>query len=176
MVNEMKNKKWITVVFALTFALSVIFSFVTNMVTDNVSNLFLLWLLLFIVIIIGIIFDMIGTAALTSNEATFHSMSSKKVSGAKESLVLIKNCEKISSICNDVVGDVCGIISGGLGAIIAIGITTKTGLNNVVVSIGVSAIISSLTVGGKAIFKGYATRHADSIIHLIGKLNKKVTK
>lgn len=152
----------------MTFSLSVVFSLITNLVTTNVSNLIVLIILLLFVITLGIIFDMIGTAALTGNEATFHSMSSSKVKGAKESLILIKNNSKIASICNDVVGDICGIISGGVGAIVAIGISAKTGANNVVVSIIVSSIISALTVGGKAIFKQYATKKADKIIHVIG--------
>ena len=34
-----------------------------------------------------------------------------------------------------IVGDVCGIISGGIGAVLAISLATNTGLNNVLVSV-----------------------------------------
>ena len=39
-------------------------------------------LITLLVIVIGIISDMIGTASLTSNEATFHAKSSKKIKGS----------------------------------------------------------------------------------------------
>ena len=74
---------------------------------------------------------MIGASALTSKESTFHSMNAKKIKGAKETIKLIKNSVKISSICNDIVGDICGIISGGLGAVLAISIANLTKFNGV---------------------------------------------
>jgi len=79
-------------------------------------------LIILLVIAIGIIFDMIGASSLTSKESTFHSMNAKKIKGAKETIKLIKNNVKISSICNDIVGDICGIVSGGLGAVLAISV------------------------------------------------------
>ena len=92
-----------------------------------------------LVIGIGIVFDMIGTAALTSNEATFHAKSSRKIKGAKESLSLIKNSVKVSSVCNDVIGDICGIISGGMGAMVAISLSKffngNIALSSIIVSI-----------------------------------------
>ena len=115
-------------------------------------------------------FDIIGTSTMSANEASFHAIASKKISGAREAINMLKNKNKISSICNDIVGDVCGIISGGLGAVIAISLSTNTGLNNVVVSVLVSAFISSLTVGGKAIFKSISIKNADSIIFGVGKV------
>ena len=107
---------------------------------------------------------------MSANESSFHSIASKKISGAKEAINMLKNRNKISSICNDIVGDVCGIISGGLGAVIAISIASTTGLNNVLVSVITSAIVSSLTVGGKAIFKNVAIKNADKIIFTVGKI------
>ena len=110
---------------------------------------------------IGIIFDMIGVAVLTAKESTFHAMSSKKVKGAKKATKLIKNNVKVASFCNDIVGDVCGIVSGGLGAVLAISISDYLGIT--LATIIVSAIISSLTVTGKAIFKNVAVKKADNI-------------
>lgn len=163
------EKKWIIKVFILTFVLSVCFSSITNVLTSSLNDVFLIIILL-LVIGIGILFDIIGTSTMSANEASFHAIASKKISGAREAINMLKNKNKISSICNDIVGDVCGIISGGLGAVIAISLSTNTGLNNVIVSVLVSAFISSLTVGGKAIFKSISIKNADSIIFCVGKV------
>ena len=165
----MKKDNWTYKVFFMTFILSVIFSFVSNAITSN-SNIFIMILITLLVIVIGIIFDMIGTASLTSNEATFHAKSSRKIKGAKESLEIIKNSVRVSSFCNDVVGDICGIISGGMGAMVSIGLAKFLGGNIAISSIIVSSIISSLTVGGKAIFKRVAIKKCDSIIFIVGKI------
>ena len=151
----------------MTFFLSILFSFISNIITER-ANIIVMVIIALLVIIIGIIFDMIGTASLTSNEATFHAKSSRKIKGAKESLEIIKNSVKVSSVCNDVIGDICGIISGALGAIIAINLATFMKDNVTISSIIVSAIISSLTVGGKAYFKIIAMKKCDKIILKVG--------
>ncbi len=165
----MKKDNWIYKVFLMTFFLSIIFSIVSNLITSH-ANIIVMSILTVLVIAIGIVFDMIGTASLTSNEATFHAKSTRKIKGAKESLSLIKNSVKVSSVCNDVIGDICGIISGGMGAMIALTLAKYINNNVVVSSIIVSAIISSLTVGGKAIFKRVAIKNCDSIIFVVGKI------
>ena len=164
----MKKDNWIYKVFLMTFFLSLAFSFVSNVISSN-ANLFVTILITILVIAIGIIFDMIGTASLTSNEATFHAKSSKKIKGAKESLKIIKNSVKVASICNDVIGDICGIISGGMGAMVALSLSNVIG-NKVLASILVSSIISSLTVGGKAICKTIAIKKCDDIVFIVGKI------
>ena len=156
----MKKQNWNLLVFILSFTLAVIFSFLTNILSNNSSDIFII-LIILIVIMIGIIFDMIGVAVLTAKESTFHAMSSKKIKGAKKATKLIKNNVKVASFCNDIVGDVCGIVSGGLGAVLAISISDYLGIT--LATIIVSAIISSLTVTGKAIFKNVAVKKADNI-------------
>ena len=76
-------------------------------------------MVLFFFIALGIVFDMIGIAAASGTEREFHSMAAHKVRGAREAVWMLRNAEKVSSICNDVVGDICGIISGATGALIA---------------------------------------------------------
>ena len=169
----MKKDNWIYKVFFMTFILSVIFSFVSNAITSN-ANIYVMIFITLLGIVIGIIFDMIGTASLTSNEATFHAKSSRKIKGAKESLEIIKNSVRVSSFCNDVVGDICGIISGGMGAMVSITLAKFLGGNIAISSIIVSSIISSLTVGGKAIFKRVAIKNCDSIVFIVGKLKSVV--
>lgn len=164
-----KENNFIITIFIMTFVLSILFSSISNVIAASFNDI-VLFIIMVIVILIGILFDAIGTAGITAHEATFHSMSSNKIKGAKEALTLIKSGSKISSICNDVVGDVCGIVSGGLGAVLAISISTKTGLNNTLIAVILSAFISSFTVGGKAIVKKIALKNADAIIFRVGKL------
>ena len=163
----MKKQNWNLLVFILSFTLAIIFSFLTNILSNNSSDIFII-LIILIVIMIGIIFDMIGVAVLTAKESTFHAMSSKKIKGAKKATKLIKNNVKVASFCNDIVGDVCGIVSGGLGAVLAISLSDYLGIT--LATIIVSAIISSLTVTGKAIFKNVAVKKADNILFIFSKI------
>ena len=165
----MKKDYWILIVFILTFILSVIFSTVSNVIALSCNNI-VLFVVLVITIAFGILFDLIGTAAITGKESTFHALNSKKIKGAKQGLFLVKNSNKISSICNDIVGDICGIISGSIGAILAISLSTTTGINNTLVSVILAAFISAFTVGGKALFKIVAIKNADNIILVVSKI------
>lgn len=155
--------------FILTFILSIIFSAGTNFISVR-SNLTITIIIILAVIAIGILFDMIGAASLTANEKTFHAMSAQKVKGAKTANYLIKNNVKVSSICNDIVGDICGIVSGGLGAVLALDLASKFNINITIITMIVAAIISALTVGGKAIFKSVAIKNAEKIIFNLSKI------
>ena len=166
----MKNKKdnWILVVFILTFILSIIFSFVSNTMAASFNNV-VLGIVLIITISLGVLFDLIGTAAITANESSFHAINSKRIKGAKECIFIVKNNNKISSFCNDIIGDICGIISGSIGAILSISISTTFLINGTLVGVILAALISSLTVGGKALFKQVAIKNADKIVLKVGK-------
>jgi CBS domain containing-hemolysin-like protein len=166
----MKKKKntWIYQIFLWTFLLSILFSYTTNIISIK-SNMISTAIIIIIVIFVGIMFDMLGTAALTGNEATFHAKNAKKIKGAKLAIKFIKNNVRVSSICNDIIGDICGIVSGGLGAVLAIDIATHFNINITLVTIIIAAIISSLTVGGKAIFKSIAYKNADKILFSVSR-------
>lgn len=106
---------------------------------------------------------MVGVAVLSANEATFHAKAANKIYGAKKSVELIKNANRTSSICNDVIGDICGIISGALVAGLVV-----TLWNTPFFAILLTAVISSITVGFKAIGKKLAIKNADNIIEKVG--------
>lgn len=165
----MKKNNWVYKVFFMTFFLSIIFNAISNLIAYN-TNLIIIFILLLLIISIGIMFDMIGTSVLTSKEATFHAKSSKKIKGAKEAIKLLKNNVQVTNLCLDVFGDICGILSGGLGAVLAVSLSKVTGLSLTLTSIVIGAFISSLTVGGKAVFKGVAIKNSDFIVFNIGKL------
>ncbi|MFQ9126695.1 MAG: hypothetical protein ACLR4Z_07780 [Butyricicoccaceae bacterium] len=69
-----------------------------------------------------------------------------------------RNAEKVSSICNDVVGDICGIISGATGALIVDTYHLRCDVRRlkVAVSLLITGLVSALTIGGKAAGKGIA--------------------
>ncbi len=164
----MKKSNWTYKVFFITFLLAALFTAITNAFTN--VGIIILAAVIVLVIFIGIVFDMIGVATLTSKEENFHARASKKQKGAKESISLLKNASVVASFCNDVIGDVCGIVSGGLGTTLALTIATKYELNIIIITTILAAFISALTVGGKAIGKNIAIKKSDNIIFYVGKL------
>ena len=164
--------KWFIQVFITTFILSICFSYIS---TNGVSNLNLVSsiIILVAVIAVGIIFDIIGVAVTVANEGEFHAKATKKVKGAKTSIRLIKNSAKVANICADVIGDVCGVLSGAISAMIAAKITEKTGAN---LQFIISAVVASLTVGGKALGKEVANKESTPIVHFVGKILNKIYK
>ena len=163
----MKKDNWIPIIFILTFILSFIFGTISSLASN--MNVLLLGTLLIVIIGIGIIFDMIGVAVLSCEEATFHAKASKKIKGAKQCIKLIKSSNRTSSVCNDVIGDICGIVSGTVTASLVV-LLHDTPL----MAILLTAIVSSLTVGGKAIGKKIAIDHCEEITFIVGKILNKI--
>ena len=163
-----KNKKlinynWILKITIATFLISLIFSLISETIIPNV-NLFISILLIFIFIGLGILFDMIGVSITVADIKTFNSMATKNVKGAKLAVKLIKNSEKVSSFCNDVIGDICGIISGSTGATISVLISNALNCNILLVSLLITALVASFTIGGKAMGKSVAINKSNTII------------
>lgn len=170
--KEDSKYRWFIQVFITTFILSICFSYIS---TYGVSNLNLVSsiIILIAVIAVGILFDIIGVAVTVANEGEFHAKATKKVKGAKTSIKLIKNAAKVANICADVIGDVCGVLSGAISAMIAAKITEKTGAN---LQFIISALVASLTVGGKALGKEIANKNSTQIVHFVGTMLNKVYK
>ena len=166
--KEHVNVKWIITIVIVSFVLSFCLSFIANSTIPNLS-LILGIIVTFIFILIGILFDIIGVAVTTADEAVFHSMNSRKVKGAKVAVKFKKNADKVSSFCCDVIGDVCGVISGAAGTTIAAILISEYGFNVLLVGLLVTAIISSLTIGGKAIGKSFAINKSDIILYEFAK-------
>lgn len=161
--------KWIITVLLLSFGLSILMSLGSNMVIPKI-NIYFGILIILVFIFISIIFDMIGVAITAAEERPFHSMASKKVKGSSHSVRLLKNSDKLASICNDVIGDVCGVVSGSAGVLVA---STLADILNKDVSLIVlitTAIIASLTITGKAIGKSIAINNSEKITFRVGKI------
>ncbi len=149
--------------------MSVVFTLASSEILGNAGYITAFAALL-VFILIGIIFDIIGVAVATAQPAPFHSMASHKEQGAAESLRLLKNAEKVSSICNDVVGDISGIVSGSTSAAIVANLARDFSVNSVFISLLASGIVAALTIGGKAIGKTLAMNQNTRIVLAVGKI------
>lgn len=166
-----KNKKrskyswliWGISVFFMSFALTVVFSFITEVaVKDSAAAICVTVLLVLLVLNIGC--DVLANAIISCSPESYHAMASKKIKGAKRAVTLCRNSEKLSSIFADVIGDICGIVSGAAGTALVVHIAVAGTTGELIASIGVSAAIGAFTVGGKAIFKNFAIKFNRQIV------------
>lgn len=148
---------------------SVLLSFIAEVSMRDVS-LMIGIIIILIFIGIGILFDTIGVAVTSANEAIFHAMSSKKVKGAKIAVKLKKNSNKVSSFCCDVIGDICGIISGSAGVVVASELSSILNVPTVISSLIVTGIIAALTIGGKSFEKYLAIANGSEILYRVAKV------
>lgn len=112
---------------------------------------------------------MIGVAITTCDIKPFHSMNSKKISYAKTAINLLQNNTKVSSFCNDVIGDICGIISGSAGVIISTTLSTKLNINLLIITLVTTSTIAAFTIGGKSFGKEIALKNNVSIVKFFSK-------
>lgn len=162
--------RWVISIFLLTIVISATISFVSSSLL-SMSGIITAFLILLFIILLGIIFDIIGVAVTSAEEKPFHSMAAKKVPGAAECIRLLRNADKVGSICNDVVGDICGVVSGAAAAIITTQVLASfEGAPSQLVSLGLSALVAGLTVGGKAIGKSFAMHDCTMIVFTTGKI------
>ncbi|WP_409968449.1 hypothetical protein RFF05_00100 [Bengtsoniella intestinalis] len=134
------------------------------------ADLIVAVLILLLFITVGICFDVIGVAVTAADPKPFRSMAARKQKGAKEALGLLQKAERVSSICNDVVGDICGIVSGTTAAVIVLQINSVISVSSVLISVLVTALISGLTIGGKAIGKNIAINQSTRVIYWVGRV------
>lgn len=162
------NYTWIIKITLLAFIISLVFSCLSEATIPNV-NIIVAVIILLLFISIGILFDMVGVAVTSSDEEPFHSMSSRKIKGAKMAVMLKKNADKVSSFCNDVIGDICGIISGTVGVTIANTLSNMTNIPLFISSLLITALVAALTIGGKATFKSVAINKSNEILYSFAK-------
>jgi len=162
-----RDNRWPIKVFVLTFVIACAFSFFSEATVRRMDNLVLAILILLIIIAIGIVFDIIGIAVASASEVPFVSMASKKIRGAKEAILLIKKADQVSNFCNDVVGDICGIVSGAAGGVLIMKIMWAdfTSLEESLLSIIISSLIAAVTVAGKALGKSFAISNCDKVVY-----------
>lgn len=178
--NIKRSIKFSLTIAVITFVLAAIFSVISSSILSKVMWLIGLLVVLFIVFI-GVIFDMLGIAATAADEKPFHAMAAEKIPGAKEAIRIIRNADKFASFCNDVIGDISGIVSGTATAVVVIQISHLLGYTDgsgvhIVLSVILTSLVAALTVGGKAIGKYYAIHSSTKIIFRTAKVIEFIEK
>ena len=158
--------KWYVTIICLTILISASFSFASNTLLAN-SGMLVAFSLLFVIVLIGVLFDMVGIAVASADEKPFHAMAARKVPGASNAIWLLRNADKVSSFCNDVVGDICGIVSGAASAVIASQLVVNfDGSMESIIPLAMSAMVAGFTIGGKAAGKSMAMNRCTDIVFL----------
>ncbi|WP_077621619.1 hypothetical protein [Sediminibacillus massiliensis] len=169
-----KSLKFSLSIAVITFVLAAIFSVISSSVLSGVVWIVGLFIVLLIVLI-GVVFDMLGIAATAADEVPFHAMAAEKVSGSKQAIQIVRNADKFASFCNDVIGDISGIVSGTASAIVVLQVANGFGYSEgstvqIVISVVLTSLVAALTVGGKAIGKYFAIHASTNIIFFAGKM------
>ena len=159
-----KQSSWPLRVFLLAVALSAVMSFFSSTALEGAGYMVTL-LVLAVFIALGIMFDMVGVAP-----KPFHSMAAHKEKGGREAIRLLQNANQVSSVCNDVVGDICGIVSGSTAAVIVTQLQRDLSTTSVLISIGVTALISGITIGGKALGKSMAINDCTKVVYRVARI------
>lgn len=162
--------RWPLIVLVASFLLSFTFSLGSEVLLSD-ANIILSVAVIVIFLVLSIIGDMIGVAVTAGTLEPFRAMASRKIRGANESIMLVKNADKVASIFADILGDICGILSGAAGASVSTVIITDrvVGFMGVFIASLVSAVIAALIIFGKALFKKYSIKHCEKIILIVGK-------
>jgi CBS domain containing-hemolysin-like protein len=166
--SQSSQYRWAFQVFVMAVVLSGALSLASQSVLSG-AGVAVALLILAAFILLGIVFDVIGVAVTAADPKPFHSMASHKEKGAKESLMLLRNASSVSSVCNDVVGDICGIVSGTTGAVIVAQLQQVLSVRTVLLSVAVTALVSGLTIGGKALGKSFAMRKSTQVVYWVGR-------
>jgi len=172
--NDKKKKsivdyKWVVKISAIAFAISLVMGVISSDIDQ--LNIYVAFLVLFIFISIGVVFDFVGLAVATADVRSFHSMSAHKIPAGSKAVFLIKNAEKVSSFCNDVIGDICGVISGATGAAIVVRLFSEsTGTLHFIGNLFFTACVSTLTIGSTAALKGIGIRYSNAVVLVVAKI------
>lgn len=180
MKNTDNNKKpakpkpginWAIKATIISFFMTIAFSLFSELIVRSAS-VYISAFIVLLLVLISIAFDMVGTAMAAAEQAPFVSMSSRKVRGAKEVLGLIKHTDKVCSICNDIVGDICGIVSGAATSAIIYNVVIAKNISSslieMIFTIFFSAVVACLTIGGKAFGKTIALNRSKDILLIVG--------
>ncbi len=117
------------------------------------APLYIAFPILLLIILVGVVFDVVGVAVAVADDTPFHARAAKRLPGARQALWLVRNADRVSNFCNDVVGDVSGTISGAAAAVVVVQLVAFLRVGprgRDLVNVGLIALVASITVGGKA--------------------------
>jgi len=169
-----KSLKFSLGIAVITFVLAAIFSVISTFILNDVFYLVGI-IIVFTIVIIGVLFDMLGIAATAADEIPFHAMAAEKVNGSKEAIAIVRNADRFASFCNDVIGDIAGVISGTAAAIVVLRIAQIFGQSDgstlqFVLSVIFTSMVAAVTVGGKAMGKYFAVHSSTDIIFFAARI------
>lgn len=168
--KEKRGRRWVVTVILITFVISSLLQMIQAGLMSKV-NLAMAFVILITFVLIGILFDIIGVAVTSANEVPFHSLSSQKIRGAKEAVRLIRSADRVGSFCNDVIGDIVGIISGATTTVIvSMVLTSGISISSFALTTVMTALVAALTIGGKAAGKRIAIEKSNNIVFFVGKV------
>lgn len=169
-IKPKRNTKWFIEIFLISLCLSILFSLISELMLSYTSVALALILILFLMVA-NVVFDVIGVAVTACSIKPILDLSRKNVKGASFALKMVKNADKISCICSDVVGDICSILCGAGGVTISVLlIKLFPGVNSLILSLIINSVIASIAVLGKAIGKTYALNYSQKIVLRVGKM------
>ena len=164
--EKQKSSHWVIQVFVLAVTLSAALSLISSTALTGAGYVVAVSVLVAF-IALGIVFDMIGVAVTAADPRPFHSMASHREKGGKQAIRLLQNASRVSSVCNDVVGDICGIVSGTTAAVIVTRLQQDFSTTSGLIAIALTALISGLTIGGKALAKTIAINDCTRVVHRV---------
>ena len=167
--------RWAIRIVASSIVLATIFTLLSTAVLEEAGYI-LAFLVLLIFILVGILFDMIGVAVTAADETPFHSMAAHRGVGAKEAIRLVKNADRVSNLCNDVVGDITGIISGTTMMVLAVRLAVDFSISLLAVNLTISGLVIGLTIGGKALCKTAAIHNSTGIVLFVARIIHRVNR
>ncbi len=168
--SSKKKKRKVNLWPLKAMVISVLLSFAVNAASTvalSDSHFAIACIITIVIITVGVFFDMIGTAVTACDTQPFLSMAARKVKGAKMAVKLSQSRDAVSSICCDIVGDICGVVSGVCAASI---VANQIGEHNFWLSIMVYALISTITITAKAVAKNIAVSGANGIVMSTAKI------
>lgn len=172
---EEKRKKdgakwWVVKVTVITFLTTAIFTVLSD-TTVSRSSILVASFIVFLLVFVSIIFDVVGVAVTSCDISSLVPMSARGVKEGKIAISLVKNASKVSSICSDVIGDICSIVCGACGTVIVAKLLVLSGDEyEFILTILVSALIAGVTVGGKAFGKKFAINYSKELVMLTARV------
>ena len=96
----------------------------------------------------------------------------------RRGVYLVQHADQVANCCYDVVGDISGIISGTLAAIIVLRLVAAWPSKQADLYAGIilTALVAALTVGGKAWGKTLAINRSTEVILFVGKVLNRLEK
>ncbi len=159
------STKWAFKVFVLSISLSIIFSLFSQSLLPSLSPFFSIFVIVFFVFV-SVIFDMVAVAFTSINKEQLEKY--KNENGYVMAVKLCERADKVASFGGDVVGDICGILSGAGGVSLVVNMNIQDANLNLLVTCLVSSLIAGITIFCKAIMKTYALQNCEQIAIITG--------